>query len=150
MKRRFLIGVGQPNDLSQLRFCPISVSIVGGPREGVDHDFHRTDLSDVLAPKRKVRPEPADERGMATIRIDPGEVVRARTLIIIEIFQPTFTEYFGKSAGRLWLSHCPDRDGAYRRDGAPLPRPWHHLVQNLHVLRRGTACTAGRAIRPNS
>ena len=38
-----------------------------------------------------------DERGMATIRIGPGKVVEGGTLMIIEIFQPTFTEYFGKS-----------------------------------------------------
>jgi len=34
---------------------------------------------------------------MATIRIGPGKVVEGGTLMIIEIFQPTFTEYFGKS-----------------------------------------------------
>src|SRR5262249_41630693 len=39
----------------------------------------------------------ADERGMATISIGPGEVVDGGTLIIIEIFQPVLTEYLGRS-----------------------------------------------------
>src|SRR5260370_34228978 len=29
MRQRSLIGVGQPNDLSQLHFCPITISLLG-------------------------------------------------------------------------------------------------------------------------
>ena len=41
--------------------------------------------------------EPADDRGLATIRVGPGEVIDGGNLVVIELFQPTFTEFFGKS-----------------------------------------------------
>ncbi|MBO0756857.1 MAG: hypothetical protein J2P54_13435 [Bradyrhizobiaceae bacterium] len=41
--------------------------------------------------------EPADDRGLATIRVGAGEVIDGGNLVVIELFQPKFMGYFGKS-----------------------------------------------------
>ncbi|HYW61041.1 MAG TPA: hypothetical protein VE909_10975 [Xanthobacteraceae bacterium] len=76
----------------------------------LDPGTYAVTLAMCSRPNVKFVVKPADERGMATISIGPGEVVDGGTLIIIEIFQAQFTQYFGKSQFSAIVT--PDSGGA--------------------------------------
>jgi len=90
------VGDGHEASVMLASHFPSEPFEVSGSVE-IDPGTYAVALAMCSRPNVRFIVKPADERGMATIRIGPGEVVDGGTLVIIEIFQPTFTEYFGKS-----------------------------------------------------